>query len=300
LDQRIVELLAEQSELVVVGEVIRLNLANSRYGIVLHKAEFPFEIKTLKVLKGEGVEGNVLKVGVTLDEAFLYKEGSRYLFFLKTDPEKGKFNPEPLAQREWRAVADHFGVQRHTTALENMVSALEAKLLSCQNHRAHLVFSLRTVYQQEHWGELPYEQGVPGYLMLARYGARQQPGGLNCNHGAPESCIGGWQAVNLSPAKWLALRQAWVKRFGDTEIPFFWCGKNTGLGRRVVVSVRWASLSGGEGWSFEYTVVPEQKLRHLVDQLGECLAAIDTERIDIDVPSDVDWTISIGSAERKQ
>jgi len=127
LDQRIVGLLAEESELIIVGEVVRQNPVNSRYGVVLLKAECPFEVKTLKVLKGECSEGRVLKVGVTRDEPFLYKEGGKCLFFLKRDDQQGKPFADPLMKREWRSVADYIGIHPHSTALERMAAQSSAR-----------------------------------------------------------------------------------------------------------------------------------------------------------------------------
>lgn len=37
--------------------------------------------------------------------------------------------------------------------------------------------------------------------MIARYAGRKS-GALNCDHGAPDSLIGGWQAVNLTLEQW--------------------------------------------------------------------------------------------------
>jgi hypothetical protein len=288
-----VEMLAEPSELIVVGEVVRQNLANSRSGVIVLTAQFPFEVKVIKSLRGGVEPGRVVKVGLTRDEAFFYQVGAKYLFFLKPDPEPARPVADPLTKREWRAVSDHFGIQPLSTALEGMVAALEARLLSCQNHRAHLVFSLRTGHRPQHGGELPYERGVPGHVMLAKYAATQV-GSLNCQHGAPGARVGGWQAVNLPPDKWGALRRVWNQRYGKTEIPFFWCGRRTGQGRRVLVSARWMHLSDGEGWEFEYTVAAEPELRARVQQLGECLAAIGADPLSLDVPGSVDWEALAG------
>lgn len=121
LDKGIIALLAKESTLILVGEVVDYS-AQDRYGLALN-AQMPFEVKVRRVLQGVSqIEGKNIKVGVTRDEvAFRYKKGEELVFFLKPNTDKGKPSPDPLTQREWRVVSDYFGVQPHTVTLERMI-----------------------------------------------------------------------------------------------------------------------------------------------------------------------------------
>jgi hypothetical protein len=170
----------------------------------------------------------------------------------------------------------------------NRSSRANTLFISCQNHRGVLAMEVRW-YQHEHNDELPYEVGVPGHAMLAKFAAGKT-GALNCNHAAPDSRFGGWQAVNLPPEKWKELHQHWAVGTDDPPIPFFWCGKPNKLDKRVLVSViRYGGGATSEGWSLDHQIVTEKQLRELIARLNRVLVGIKEPSVECDVIANIDW-----------
>ena len=161
----------------------------------------------------------------------------------------------------------------------------EQLLVSCQNHRAHLNFDLRMELQGQAKGQPPYESNVPGYEMLAKYAGRKS-GGLNCNHGALGSRIGGWQAVNLPPEMWRDLHRMWSARGHPGQLPFYWCGKPNRRQVRVFCTL-WPDDGGG--WFVDSEVLTETELRARIGVLNECLALLGVTPVAIDIPGGVTW-----------
>ncbi len=160
----------------------------------------------------------------------------------------------------------------------------ERLFVSCQNHRAQLNFDLRMDFHEK--AAPPHEADVPGYVMLARYAA-QKPGGLNCNHGAPGSLIGGWQAVNLTPEQWLGLSRMWIGRGHQEQLlPFYWCGKPNPLQKRVFCSI-WRDAEGG--WFIDHRVLPEAEVRDAIGKLNACLSDLGLPLVAVDIPDGVEW-----------
>jgi hypothetical protein len=165
--------------------------------------------------------------------------------------------------------------------------------VSCQNHRAHLSLDLRI---DLHGGEKtnpPYEANVPGHVMLARYAA-QRFGALNCNHGAPGSRIGGWQAVNLTSEQWLELDRMWIGRGHQGLVPFYWCGKPNPLQKRVFCGLLWQA----DGWFIHHEVLPEAELRDAIGRLNACLSELGVPPVAVDVPDGVQWDSLDGNHAR--
>jgi hypothetical protein len=168
----------------------------------------------------------------------------------------------------------------------------EAMLTSCASHATLLACQDLSLYAEGHSGQLPFEKGLPGYEMLARFCQSMHPGegGCNCHHGAPHCGFGGWQAVNLPPEKWALLLDkyklppsiAWWGR----GIPFYWCGKPSGLGMRLVGM---AHRSGDNEWWVINDRISEEDLKECVDRLNLCLAEIGEPPISLNVPDGVDW-----------
>lgn len=141
----------------------------------------------------------------------------------------------------------------------------------------------------EHNEELPYEVGVPGHVMLANF-ADGKTGVLNCHHGAPRSLIGGWQAVNLPPEQWAELQAKWHVQMDPVLLPFFWCGKPTGLDKRVLMSVIPVLRSNtAPEWSLDHRVVTEDELRRLISKLNGILVEMKRSPVELNVPDGVDW-----------
>ncbi len=160
----------------------------------------------------------------------------------------------------------------------------EELFVSCLNHRAHLRFALILELQPGEKGWPPHFADTPGYEMLARYAGGKQ-GALNCHHGAPGSRIGGWQAVNLSPERWRELHRLWLARDYPGPLPFFWCGKANALHKRAMCTLWLAE----DGWSVDYEVLTETALHDRIDQLNQCLSALDLPPVTADVPDGVAW-----------
>jgi hypothetical protein len=167
----------------------------------------------------------------------------------------------------------------------------ERLFVSCQNHRAHLTFDLNLDLQGNEKAAPPHEADVPGHVMLARYAAHKS-GALNCNHGAPGSRIGGWQAVNLTPEQWLELNRMWVGRGHQGLLPFYWCGKPNPLQKRVFCGL----LPQADGrWFIDHEVLHEAELRDTIGRLNACLSELGVPPVPVNVPDGVHW----GSFEAK-
>ncbi|MCL4179859.1 MAG: Gfo/Idh/MocA family oxidoreductase [Verrucomicrobia bacterium] len=195
------------------------------------------------------------------------------------------------AARESARTGQRVVLPAETTATER------DKLLfgSCQNHRKHLNLSLHLDMVNQ-WGRLPpYQANEPGYAMLAMYAGRSS-GGLNCNHGAPDSRIGGWQAVNLSPEQWHEVHRSWSARGYPGFPPFYWCGKPNPLQSRVFCTL---GLDADEGhWFLDHNVLPEPVVRWRIAMLNRCLEELGLPAIDVDVPDGVAWESFEGEANR--
>ena len=161
----------------------------------------------------------------------------------------------------------------------------EQLFTSCQNHRAHLSFDLNLDLRGEEKAAPPHEADVPGYEMLARYAAHKS-GALNCNHGAPGSLIGGWQAVNLTREQWTELNRIWTGRGHQVLLPFYWCGKPSPLQKRVFCGL----LRNAEGhWFVDHEVLPEAGLQDVIGKLNACLSELGAPPVAVDVPDGVHW-----------
>ncbi len=150
--------------------------------------------------------------------------------------------------------------------------------VSCDNHENFLRVALSR-YQLANDGALPYEQGMPGYSMFCRFSAKNTEGHVNCNHGAPNSRIGGWQAVNLPPAKWDEVRERWQKYREDKPIPFAWCGKPTHAGTRVVICTGLLHFNKAE-----------EDIQKSIDLLNRILDEMGEPPVQLNVPDDVNWS----------
>jgi hypothetical protein len=170
----------------------------------------------------------------------------------------------------------------------------EVLFVSCQNHRAHLNMDLTMELQGERKAQPPCEPNAPGYEMLARYAGRRQ-GYLNCNHGAPESRIGGWQAVNLPAQKWRDLQRMWSARDRTIGLPFYWCGKPNARQVRVFCTL-WLDDRGV--WFVDHDVVTEAELSERVRTLNRCLSELGLPPVGTDVPDGVRWASFDSQASR--
>jgi len=109
LDRQILALLAAQSAVIVRGHVVRPNLMQTRYGMVINE-RMPFEVSVTSVLRGPCTNGQVLTVGVNArDLRVEYKTNCAYLFFLKPYVQSDT-NRVPFTRPQYRAVADYFGI----------------------------------------------------------------------------------------------------------------------------------------------------------------------------------------------
>jgi hypothetical protein len=133
----------------------------------------------------------------------------------------------------------------------------------------------------------PHQAEIHGYEMLARYAA-QKTGALNCNHGAPGSLIGGWQAVNLAPEQWLELNQIWTSRGHQIPLPLYWCGKPNPLQKRVFCGLM---RDAGGLWFVDHSVLPEPEVRSLIEKLNACLTELGAPPVKVDVPDGVQWDL---------
>lgn len=169
-----------------------------------------------------------------------------------------------------------------------VVPARNRSLLnSCSNHISFLCRCFDTERS------LPHEDGVPGCVMLAKAMAkRDRSAHMNCNHGATDSFnrIGGWQAVNLPPEEWTALRTLWKPTEPMDDIPFFWCGRPSGLRERFIVFASYSNIgTPTEGWYLRSERISEEKLRDKVARLNEHLRSLGKPAVSQNIPNDVNW-----------
>lgn len=189
-------------------------------------------------------------------------------------------------------IVDHFMV---TNMVLTPVSGAELQsmkvnqlLVSCLSHRKFLEFDLHLEFAGaggKEKAQPPYEPNVPGYEMFAKYAGQKPRGGYNCNHGAPGSLIGGWQAVNLSPEHWRAVHRLWSAR-GYSGLPFFWCGKPN-PGQTRVFTTLWLDDEGV--WFLDHHVLEEAELRERIGWLNECLGELGLPPVAMDVPDEIKW-----------
>jgi hypothetical protein len=132
--------------------------------------------------------------------------------------------------------------------------------------------------------QLPYMEGISGWEMLARFGGAKNDWGLNCNHGAPRSGIGGWQGVNLPPNKWRILMEKWEQDEVPGGIPLFWCGKPNPIWGRV----SWCAYPGDEP-CITLGDYGDDTLEAAVAKLNKYLVEMGEEPIPMDVPEGIDW-----------
>ena len=160
----------------------------------------------------------------------------------------------------------------------------EQLLTSCQNHSAQLEIELNLSGLGTRTN-LPHEMSVPGHAVFARYSGKVS-GKLNCNHGAPASRIGGWQAMSLSPAMWNELRRKWNTRSGEQGLPFYWCGRPNPQQKRVVCEL---SLEQ-DGWKVNHRLLIESEVIERVRRLNDCLHELGMAEVSINVPDGVRWS----------
>ena len=172
---------------------------------------------------------------------------------------------------------------------------------SCHNHRRFIEVGVLLTYSEQNNGALPHEAGVPGYAMFAKACASVLPAWLNCNHGARNFHVGGWQAVNLSPETWSDLLQQWAPKDSSDTIPFAWCGKPTGTGERVVICVFASSHDAKPSWSWYTRDISEEHLEELLLRLNKCLQAMGEPPTPINVPDHIDWSVyDAGESKRAE
>jgi len=134
-----------------------------------------------------------------------------------------------------------------------------------------------------------HENGVAGHVMFAKYSASTTTNTVNCTHAAPQSRIGGWQAVNLSLKQWRRLISLWRSKKPPTWAPpAIWCGKPSPAGRRLVHSMA-DSGKGQPMWWTMQELVTEEDLKKRVALLNECLAEMKLDAVPLNVPDNVDW-----------
>lgn len=164
-------------------------------------------------------------------------------------------------------------------------------LVSDQNHMSILNFQISQWQRGSPQRTLPYQETVPGYVMLARFSAKHE-GHVNCNHSAPGARIGGWQAVNLSPETWRKVEARWPHSRFDHSIPFYWCGEPNGLEKRAVTTVFRFSESSSTHWQLEDTVIRESVISKMISELRSILRTLDrakAEQLTMDIPAKVAW-----------
>lgn len=142
----------------------------------------------------------------------------------------------------------------------------------------------------------PYEKGMPGYLVLARRCHADGQCHVNCVHGAPGATVGGWQMVNASRDQWHALTREWHKGWTNSTscapdpvwpgVPFLWCGRATGAGRRVLVTLR--EGKGGQEWVTHHLLVAEADLAMRIARLNDLLKSLGEVPVTVDLPAHVD------------
>ena len=157
------------------------------------------------------------------------------------------------------------------------------KIVSCSNHEKFLRAPI-SEYIAEH-NEFPYGKDQPGYLFFSKF-TSQKSVSLNCNHAAPNSLIGGWQYVNLSPDTWGKVFEKWNPNYGE-YIPFYWCGRKSGLKSRVSSVILYNN--GSPKIQFEHHNLKEDELQRAVYFLNIILKELGGKAISPDIPNNVQW-----------
>ena len=176
------------------------------------------------------------------------------------------------------------------------------RVISCTNHGHHLEMAMLVLAHEDETWRLPHIAGADGCQMLVGFTLAEfgpTGGRLNCHHGASGHREGGWQSLNLAPAKWEEVLSRWEKQNpfanGTGEaVPLFWCGRPTGTGDRVIAGVR----RGPEGrlW-LSIGRLPEDKIASQLAWLNQQLIELRESPVPLNIPSDVDWPAVIKWAE---
>ncbi|MBL7224195.1 MAG: hypothetical protein ISS72_10100 [Candidatus Brocadiae bacterium] len=119
----------------------------------------------------------------------------------------------------------------------------KAPFASCRNHASFVGLALDR-YLLAH-GEFPHEPGVPGEELVCRLDVQGASG--NCNLGAPEHMIGGWQMVSASPAAWDEI----LATLKGPVIPVLWCGRPHPPGGPWKTTVRIVFAIGLSGQGYD-------------------------------------------------
>ena len=157
------------------------------------------------------------------------------------------------------------------------------KIISCSNHERFLRAPISEYIAEHH--EFPYDKNLPGYLFFTKF-TSQKSVSLNCNHAAPNSLIGGWQYVNLPPEIWKKVFKKWQPKYGK-YIPFYWCGRQSGLKSRVSSVIFYNN--GSPKIQFEPHNLKEDELQRAVYSLNLILKELGEKIISADVPNNVKW-----------
>jgi hypothetical protein len=124
----------------------------------------------------------------------------------------------------------------------------------------------------------PYEAGVPGYIMMENICSNYPVAW--CNHGRKAGYqYSGWQALNLSPEQWIAFQKTWSSR-DETDVPFAWCGRPTGLNKRLIFYI--SSQCATKNLRFAY--ISETDIKKQVKRINEVLSEIRAEPVSLDIP----------------
>jgi hypothetical protein len=154
-------------------------------------------------------------------------------------------------------------------------------IISCRNHGNQIYSCLLVDAQETPRWHLPYLPGQEGAMVFAAYGRRTEAH-ANCNHGAPNRRIGGWQAVNLPPDKWDEVFRRWPEGSAEDGVPLYWCGRPSSKNERFMVTV----LNRTNFW---ITSVTEEKLAARIRRLNQVLADMGERPVPLNVPDNVDW-----------
>ncbi len=154
-------------------------------------------------------------------------------------------------------------------------------IISCRNHGNQIYGSLLVEANENPGWRLPFLPSADGAMVFAAYG-RRVGGHANCNHGAPNQRIGGWQAVGLTPEKWDEVFLRWPEGSADDGVPLYWCGRPSSKNERFMVTVR----SRTNFWISHAT---EEKLAERVGRLNQLLVAMSERPVSLNVPDKVDW-----------
>ena len=152
-------------------------------------------------------------------------------------------------------------------------------IISCNNHERFLRYPIRKYIEKNNI--FPYDKKLPGYAFFAEFTSQDQ-GVLNCHHGAPNAILGGWQYVNLPPDVWDKVIEKWGSFYDNGMIPFYWCGRPTGLKSRVAAGV-WGKAS------FSHQDMKEEELKERLERLNRILTDIGEKPVSLNVPKGIDW-----------